>query len=511
MVEKQNPFAPKFIEDFDEEAARFLKYYKCESAITNPEPIPIREIAEKKMLLNIVDTENLSSDESVQGAIAFTNGIIEIYDWQEQQYIGYEVLKGTVFLDADIVVAGRINNTLAHECYHWYKHRLYFVYRNAHEEGTEFGFRCDKRVAVDSTPGVWSDEEKMEYQARTIAPKILMPKVAAMKKLDELYSAALKINSTSDRFSVTQEVIDEFANFYHVSKQSATIRMTELGYPEAREFCGNYGNQNHQRREHKRRNSCAKIRQQRISAENAFELYISNEFLRAALDTGAFRYVDGYFVLNDEKYLVRDANGKWRMTEYAQTHLAKCTLDFSTKLVSKYSSDFSHRACMFHKDIEYKRLPSFDSSSQNTENYNQAKALENVALDFERQFARQQKLGKTATARMWEYMQACNWDTRKFQDKTLLAPMDYSRVQLPNHIFKLPTYTAMAVGLELTLKETQDILSLSGLGYDPNDRTQQAYMYILSVFQGCPIDECNDVLSKLNVPKLGTKTRRKEV
>lgn len=105
-------------------------------------------------------------------------------------------------------------------------------------------------------------------------------------------------------------------------------------------------------------------------------------------------------------------------------------------------------------------------------------------------------------------MQFYKWNTRIFQDKTLLAPMDYTRVQDPNHIFKLPAYTAMAVGLELSLNETQENLRLSGLGFDPNDRTQKAYMYILSTFQGCPIDECNDVLNKLNVPELGTKSMR---
>jgi hypothetical protein len=254
--------------------------------------------------------------------------------------------------------------------------------------------------------------------------------------------------------------------------------------------------------------SRAKIRQQKVLPEAAFEIYLKNESLRAALDTGAFRYVQGYFVLNDEKYLYKDSYGEWHMTDYALSNMSKCTLDFSFKLVSKYSGDFSHRACMFHKDIEYKRLPAFDSSSQNIDAYNQAKALENVASDFEKQFARQMQFGKTATAKMWEYMQFYKWNTRIFQDKTLLAPMDYTRVQDPTHIFKLPAYTAMAVGLELTLNETKETLRLSGLDYDPNDRTQNAYMYILSTFQGCPIDECNDVLNKLNVPELGTKSRR---
>lgn len=33
-------------------------------------------------------------------------------------------------------------------------------------------------------------------------------------------------------------------------------------------------------------------------------------------------------------------------------------------------------------------------------------------------------------------------------------------------------------------------------------------MYILSAFHGCPIDECNTVLEKLNVKPLGTKSKK---
>lgn len=49
----------------------------------------------------------------------------------------------------------------------------------------------------------------------------------------------------------------------------------------------------------------------------------------------------------------------------------------------------------------------------------------------------------------------------------------------------------MAVGLKLTLHETDKTLRFSGLRYDNSNETQYAYMYILSAFHGCPIDECN--------------------
>lgn len=65
-----NPFF-HYVDDFDKEAEAFLKKYECEDAIENPRRIPIRDIARRLMSLDIVQTEYLSADDSVQGAIAF--------------------------------------------------------------------------------------------------------------------------------------------------------------------------------------------------------------------------------------------------------------------------------------------------------------------------------------------------------------------------------------------------------------------------------------------------------
>ncbi len=52
----------------------------------------------------------------------------------------------------------------------------------------------------------WTDERRMEWQANNLAPRILMPIQTFTVKVDEL------------------------ADFYGVSRQSALIRMTETGY-----------------------------------------------------------------------------------------------------------------------------------------------------------------------------------------------------------------------------------------------------------------------------------------
>ena len=499
MQNDKNPFMP-FVEDFEAEAEAFLRKY-CKEVLDSPQATPIREIAQKQMTLDIVDTESLSPDDSIQGAIAFTAGIIEVYDWSSEEYIGYEVTQPTVFLDSDILNPGRANNTLAHECYHWYKHRAYFRYQNTHNLGSEFAFRCLIAGQRDRNEQ-WSDIEKMEWQARTIAPKILMPRCTVRMLLSNHFGDG---QDRDVQPSALKAVVEEISETYKVSRQSAAIRVSELGYPEAVELYDSEAVVIDRR--HRRGSTAAKSHQQPIDEISAFRLYMSNEFLKATLDTGAFCYAEGYFVLRDEKYVLPGEDALY-LTEYARHHLSECTLDFSYKLVCSRTS-----ACdvqyMFRADTEFKKLPSFDSNTQNMDEYNKAlaKALEDAKTEFQEQLKRNKLVNETTSQRMCKYMDAAHWNTRVFQSRTLLAPMDYTRVY-QNHKFKVPAYTAMAIGLELTLHETEEALRLSGLGYDNSNDTDYAYMYILSAFHGCPIDECNVILEKLNVKPLGTKSKK---
>lgn len=499
MQNDNNPFMP-FVEDFEVEAETFLRKY-CKEVLDQPQATPIWDIAQKQMNLDIVDTESLSPNDSIQGAIAFTAGIIEVYDWSSEEYIGYEVMNPTVFLDSDILNHGRLNNTLAHECYHWYKHRAYFRYQNTHNLGSEFAFRCivsDQRNHNNH----WSDIEKMEWQASTIAPKILMPRCTVRMLLAEYLGNHQNRNI---QLSALKAVVEQIADTYKVSRQSAAIRVSELGYPQAVELyndeiisidC-----------KHSDVTTAAKYHQQPIDEVSAFQLYMSNEFLKATLNTGAFCYAEGYFVLRDEKYVLPGEDALF-LTEYAKHHLSECTLDFSYKLVCN-RANVHDAQYMFRADTEYKKLPSYDSNTQNMDEYNKAlsKALDEADTEFQKQLNRNRLVNETTSQRMCKYMDAAHWNTSIFQSKTLLAPMDYTRVY-QNHKFKVPSYTAMAVGLELTLHETEDALRLSGLGYDNNDNTDCAYTYILTAFHGCTIDECNTVLEKLNIKPLGTKSKK---
>lgn len=496
-----NPFM-HYVQDFEKEAEDFLRKYKCADAIDTPRPIPIRDIAIKLMSLDIVETEYLSYDGSVQGAIAFNRGVIDVYDWSSEENIGYEVSHPTIFVDADISNLGRAHNTLAHECFHWWRHRNYFNYKRTHENGAEFAFRCNNRISRFGSllSGQWSNEDKMEWQARTIAPKILMPRNAFKRKVDATYSKLLDGNRGTDKSTVTSSVLEIVSDFFEVSKQSAAIRMYELGYQEAEEYCGAENTNNKHSPNPKRTGSTAKYHLRPITPVQAFALYCNNDLLKAALDTGAFHFVEGYFVLNDDKYLQHNTSEEKKLTLYAKTHLPECALDFSVRLVPD-GLMHSQASIMYRSDSVFREESSFEANTQNTELFNKAK-------DFERKLQRAQAKAVSPAAWMKQRMTEEHWYESTFIDKTGLDKMHYSRVQGGIHNFTMRPLVAMGVGLCLDLNEMEEVLHLGGMAFKDGDREQEAYKYLFTAFYGKDIEECNKFLQEVDVPLLGTQQRK---
>ncbi len=171
-----------------------------------------------------------------------------------------------------------------------------------------------------------------------------MPKKAALLLLQQLEK---KAEGFVNRAEATELMIIEFAETFNVSKQSAAIRMGELGCTNALEFF-KYETDLQISQRRNRYGSAAKRYQQPISFEKAFQLYYSNDFLKTVLNTGAFCYtVDGYFSLREQKY-VTESNEKYALTEYAKQHLSECTIDFVKKLTIDHTRiQFAASGTMF--------------------------------------------------------------------------------------------------------------------------------------------------------------------
>lgn len=227
-VKISNTLVPRYSKfDLEAVATEFLTEFYLQ-ALEEPVPVPIRDIARKKLGLKVLE-RHLTEDLSVYGQMCFTNGVAEIYDPENEEYKEIRVRWGTMIIDPDTLTKrniGCMNNTIAHETVHWWKHRDYHILQSVIDKRLSKVYKCPTAELDEGKQEVWTDEEWMEWQAVNLAPRILMPfqtfTVLAERFMDE-YSV-FPVTMIPQRHWVVQRLSD----FYLVSKQSAAIRLSEL-------------------------------------------------------------------------------------------------------------------------------------------------------------------------------------------------------------------------------------------------------------------------------------------
>lgn len=298
--------------DLDKEATAFLeKYYP--KAPEEPKRVPIEDIAKEKLDLNVIQGYRITDDFTIFGQICFSPGTVKIYDLFKTSEKEQEVPRRTILIDAYTYWQRNsdcVNNTIAHEAYHWHRHRLYAAIKHILRNEKFIACRCPADMSYPDDKEEWTDEQRMEWQANNLAPRILMPIQTFTAKVDELY---LRYNYANNplKIAVLTCIADELADFYGVSRQSALIRMTETGYSEARSVLQTINE---------------KDWHSYVGLEDVFYEYSTNIEFRTLLDSGRFKYVDGYVVLNGEKYIQLDENGAAALIDYAWDNLAECCL-----------------------------------------------------------------------------------------------------------------------------------------------------------------------------------------
>lgn len=352
--------------------------------------------------------------------------------------------------------------------------------------------RCPSNMQYPQKDGEWTDEQRMEWQANNVAPRILMPIETFRVKTDELYLKYDYANSPL-KIAVLTCIADELASFYGVSRQSAIIRMIETGYKDAASIY-QYGSSD---------------KRSYISKAEAFVEYSTNQRFRALIDSGRFKHVDGYFVINDDKYIETDDDGHGSLSEYAWSHLEECTLQFhlkqkDTRNIPWPSDEIFHRA----NDDPNQKVPEYDAG-QNTAVLKLSEETQKKRADFERQNRRYQMStsGKTCWQLIYELIQERGWNKITFSERTLLGEEVYSKAK-NNNASKpdIRTIIAIACGLELDLPLTNELLRLAGHALD-DSLEHRALSYCVTNFPGESMESRNDFLVSYGFKPLGTKQR----
>lgn len=437
-------------------ATEFLLRY-CPEALTTPMPIPIEEIIQTKMNLNILYKNKISNDGKVFGLIAFNGGIIPLYDPDAMEYVDYNIEPRTIVADISSNNAGQINNTLAHEAVHYYFHRKYFI-KNYNDTTA---IKCAKDDIVDKNLGL------IEWQARVLAPAILMPLDMVKKKADEILSKKVIFSIGDNKFDWTVPfAIDEIADFFHVSRLSAYYRLSNLGYKvedfddSAKHIYSYYVE-----------SKLNLVTRSNVTPLEIFELALKDKNFRDVLNSGLYTYDGNCFTRTDEEGNV--------------SQLKFC-----------YSEKNVLSATAFYKSTQSQGL-----SFVNEENVQSALKIYKAEIKASRHHK------NTFNIKCRKIFEKQEWDSIEFWEKTALSRNIFSQIKNEDESnFKLPIVMSILVGLGLSYDDSIDMLKREG--YALNESPEHiAYKTILATHLS--IDDANELLNSQGFKKLGSQQRKK--
>ena len=261
----------------------------------------------------------------------------------------------------------KANDTIVHECFHAYRHRLFYLGQRLYNNSLRC-LSCNVRTQRESSamdlsvvllnntnPGraaaaadrlsVKNPIDWVEWQANRVTPRIRMPAQSFSYKAEELLRKYSHLPETEK----LERAISELAGIFGVSKQSAKLRMVELGWTAAKGVL-NYVDGRYVENYHVEEGTSTQNETYTISLNDALQLYRESEKFRSVIQSGHYQYVDGHYCLASHKYLYR-RNGALFLTQYAKEHMRECCLSFAA---SKYRSQQDYREGVLQKKEGYK-------------------------------------------------------------------------------------------------------------------------------------------------------------
>ena len=481
-------------ENYDTEATRFLKKF-CPQALETPMPVPLDEIAEAMGLPPIVYEKYLSPDFSVFGKICFADDETTVYD-EHGVPERIPAKRGQIFIDPDTYRfrnIGCIRNTIAHELFHWARHRLYATIKRLFDMPHFKSTRC-RTYGIIRREGEHSDEEWMEIHANAISPRIIMPAETAKPKAFEFLKQYGYDPARSDSERVLRNVVKELSDFFQVSKQVAMIRLSDFGIDQARDIY---------------ENDCERYDTSQVTHTDILREYTENENFRKIVDSGYFRYVEGRFVINDPKYIHKENGGIYLLTDYAREHLDECALRFIA-----VKTDDKHYGVGHRKNRNYATIKKFIEEAYNL---GTAEAWAKASAAFKSEIAYHKKLlaavySGASFPESFAALMDIVFDTMeipehkratKFFDITGITDKKYREMRnaAPDYCPTDRTIVGICMAFDLDVSICEKLFEAGGKMLRHTDE-HIAFRSMLTVYRGYGVTERNDYLEGLGYGRL---------
>lgn len=472
---------------FENEATKFLgKYYPL--ALQEPVAVPIRKIAED-MGLSVIEDSLLSSELDIFGLVVFEGGNIKD---KNKNIIIRNAKRGTVLIDPRVYyerTLGTVNFTIAHECFHWYRHQPYHALMKMLGANDELGkiIQCSiGSNAKDSEK--WKAVDWMEWQANGVAPRILMPTNTAKIKISELVEKYHIHFDGTDGYLI-EEMISELADFYGLSKQAVKMRIREMGFAKV-DGAFTYVNGQYVTPFSFDASALSDNQSFTISSADLFKAYCLNKDFRKAIDTGRFVYIEGHVCLDNEKYIVR-SDEQIKLTQYALSHIDECCFVFD----KGYSYESKYQGQKYYTQMMYKT-----PEQPNAQEYSFELNAHNKIL-----LSQIQGASKSANAmRLYpgafsetlvQLMKERKLSNKKLADASLVGERTIQRLRNDEEYpTTVQTVLGLCYGLKLSVPEAEMLVGKTDFNIKPTNPQNYAYRCALSACAENSIYEINEML-----------------
>ena len=302
--------------------AMLQKYWP--EALTVPGIMDGRTLAHK-MGLEVCEAY-LSEDRTIMGMYVHWEQEVEIYD-PETRTIRKEAISAlTILVDPRCAPGGDprlLSANIIHECVHAFLHVDFIRLQSAYQSYIR-PLGCPMVFYERAEGFVNAPVRRMEWQARTLTPRLEMPAPAVCAVIEEeMLHGSVKV---LDSVASIERLIQLLAFRFHVSRAKAKQRMVELGYTEAKGVYewvdGHYVPSYRSATPLQKANGTYSIGVKELAT-----LLSQDEAARELLQEGACIYVERHLCLNDPKYVQHRSYGL-RLTEYARNNIHECCLQF---------------------------------------------------------------------------------------------------------------------------------------------------------------------------------------
>lgn len=452
--------------DLDRIASQIIRLF-YPRAMDYAVPMSIWRVT-RELGLNVQDV-CFDEDGDVLGKIFFEDAYTIIKDQATGIMSIIPVTKGTIFVNTlpGKITDSRIrNNTIIHECVHWLLHRPAFLLAKLWNR--EYNAVACRRPTSGTASRQWTSLDRMEWQANALAPRVLMPDWATHFIADNWLH---RYNRLSPNLRM-ERTIDRLSQHFDVSRQLAKIRMTELGYDDAKEAFAFY-----------------EKRQHIISFENAATELQRNGAFREVLESGIYAYVDNCFVIRDSKFIYRADDGALHLTAYAKSRLDECSLAFASRRVNHGMRYGMLRYCV--EDESFIAGTAVSASTFKKQTQTVASILNSLPASFsETLCAHMKRKGITVEQLAENCLQSSRTIGR------------YRNASYPT--ISLQGVVGLCIGLKLHPILATDLIRKAGYTLTASP-AHSAYQMLILTMSNSTIFECNEYLSKLGITQLGTK------